>query len=166
MKTKKSRPRWRILVDILLVVVVFLGVRAWMQRGTVSGEAPEIKGRLTTGESVSLSDMRGTPVIVHFWATWCPVCKREEGSIASIAEEYPVLTVATGCGDLAEVRRYLASRSVAFPTIVDPDGRIAARYGVRALPTTFVVGPEGQIRFTETGYTTEVGLRVRRWLAE
>ncbi len=166
MAERPRRPRWRTLVEGLIVVVLFLGVRAYMQRGMVSGMAPEIQGRLLSGAGASLSEMRGEPVIVHFWASWCGVCRREAGTIASLAREYPVLTVATRSGDAAAVRRYLAAEQVSFPVILDPGGEIASKYGVRALPTTFVLDAEGRIRFAETGYTTGIGLRVRRWLAD
>ena len=162
----KKRPWWRNLLEVAVMIAVLLAVRAYMQRGTVTGVAPDIEGRRLDGTQVALSAMRGSPVILHFWATWCPVCRREEPSIEALARDHAVLTVATRSGGPDAVRKHLEARHVSFPVIVDPDGKLAARYGVRVLPTTFVIGPDGRIRFTETGYTTEIGLRVRHWLAK
>jgi hypothetical protein len=63
------------------------------------------------------------------------------------------------------VRSYLGERGLDFPVLVDPDGRLAGRYGVRGVPTTLVIGPEGRIRSREVGYTTGLGLRLRLWMA-
>jgi alkyl hydroperoxide reductase subunit AhpC len=52
-----------------------------------------------------------------------------------------------------------------MPIVLDPDGRLARAWGVRSLPTSFVVDREGEIRTVEVGYTTELGLRARLWLA-
>ena len=165
-KKRNRRPWWRNLLEVAVMAAIILGIRAYTHRGIASGMAPEIEGRLLDGTTVSLSSMRGEPVILHFWASWCAVCRREESTIDALSREYPVVTVATRSGDAAQVRKHLESRRVSFPVIVDPTGKLAARYGVRALPSTFIIGPEGRIRFAETGYTTEIGLRVRRWLAK
>ncbi len=57
------------------------------------------------------------------------------------------------------------AESVSFPVLNDPDGAIAAHWGVRGVPASFIVDGAGQIRFVEVGYTTEIGLRLRLWLA-
>jgi len=103
---------------------------------------------------------------VHFWATWCPVCKAEQGSIAAIAHDHPdVISVAMQSGKPEEVAKYLSDQGIAFPVLNDPDGSISAAWGVHAVPASFIIGPDGQIRFVEVGYTTSLGLRLRLWLA-
>lgn len=52
-----------------------------------------------------------------------------------------------------------------FPVVNDPDGSIARAWGVHAVPASFILSPDGQIRFVEVGYTTGIGIRLRLWLA-
>lgn len=162
---KLARNRWVNLGWVVLTVVVIMVVRAYTQRGIVQGEAPPLEGVTLAGEWTSLVELRGTPVLVHFWATWCPVCRREQGTIESIAQEYPVVTIAMQSGRVAEVRAYVRENALNAPVLVDEFGDIARVYGVRAVPTSFILDRHGMIRFVEVGYTTEAGLRARLWLA-
>lgn len=166
MLPKSVRRPLGVLGQIILFLAIFLGVRAFVQRGIAHGEAPAIAGITLDGKKISLDTMRGQPVLVHFWATWCAVCKREQGSIASLSADYPVISIVTQSGGPAGVARYLSQYHLDFPVLIDQDGKIAAQYGVRVLPTSFFVDSEGRIRFVETGYTSEIGLRVRRWLTD
>ncbi|TAJ79338.1 MAG: protein disulfide oxidoreductase [Gallionellaceae bacterium] len=128
----------------------------WQQRGIVSGVAPALPG----------VTWQGHPALVHFWATWCPVCRAEQGSIDAIAKDYPnTVTIAMRSGDLAAVGKFMREQSLDFPVIGDPEGTISQAWGVHAVPASFIVDSTGQIRFVEVGYTTELGLRLRLWLA-
>jgi len=157
--------RWRRrAIEALILVVVIVGIRAWQQRDVVSGSAPSLAGKLLDGSACVLPDRR--PVLVHFWATWCPVCSAEQGSIQSIAQgDYAVVTVAMQSGSPADVAKHLAEQRLDFPVLNDPDGRVSAAWGVHAVPASFIVDRDGRIRFVEIGYTTEIGLRLRLWLA-
>ena len=162
-------PRWRRgvpgVVQAGALLLVFLALRVFMQRGIASGTAPALVGDDLASHRVSLEDFRGTPVLVHFWATWCPVCNAEGSTIADLAREHAVLTVATSSGDADAIRASMAKAGVSFPVVVDPEGEIARAWGVHAFPTSFFVSPSQQIRAAETGFTTSVGFRARLWLA-
>jgi peroxiredoxin len=164
----RRRRRWLSRVgEVLLFVALFAGVRAWTGRAVAQGPAPAIEGQALDGRPLSLAGYRGEPVLVHFWASWCSVCRLEEGSIQKLAAagEHRVITVATGSGDAAKVAGYLKSKGLAFPTLVDEDGELGEAFGVTGLPTTFVVGPDGVIRFAEVGFTTRFGMLARLWWA-
>ncbi len=148
-----------------MLLLLILGIRAWQQSGTASGPAPALAGELLDGKSVALAAFAGRPVLVHFWATWCPVCRAEQGSIDALARDTPVITVAMQSGSREEVIQYLRKETLSFPVLNDRDGVIAAQWGVRAVPASFIVDGAGQIRYVEVGYTTGVGLRLRLWLA-
>jgi len=83
----------------------------------------------------------------------------------SLSVELPVISVALRSGLAEEVRAYMAEHQLRIPVINDPDGSIAAAWGVRATPTAFVVDRHGRIRFREVGYTSEWGWRLRMWWA-
>lgn len=148
-----------------MVIAIVVAWRAWQTRDAPDGPAPDLSGPSVDGAVLSLARPPERPVLVHFWATWCQVCRAEQGTIDALADEHDVITVASQSGGPAQVAAYLAREGVAFPTIVDPAGALAHRWGVRAFPTTFVIGPDGTIRNVEVGYTTSLGLRARLWLA-
>ena len=158
--------KWvRRISTVLAVLLVFLAVRAYQQRDLVIGRAPELAGVAVDGRSLVLGgDERAT--LVYFWATWCPVCRLEHGTIESIAADWPVITIALQSGTDAELRRYLKEHDLKAATLNDHGGEQAANWGVRGTPTFFVVDRRRQIRFREVGFTSEWGLRMRLWLTE
>ena len=79
--------------------------------------------------------------------------------------DWPVLTVAMRSGDAAAVAKALGSRGLDWPTAIDPDGSIAARYGLHGVPALVVVDGRGEIRSVMVGYTTMVGMQLRMWWA-
>ena len=162
----KNHKWFRVLVQILIFILLAVAVRVYTQRDVVSGQAPSIVGKLLNGKQISLEDYKGAPVLVHFWASWCGVCGYEQDNIESIAKDYPVISVAMNSGTMQQVGGFMAQEGLSFPVINDPDGVIAQRYGVKAVPISFIVDGQGGIRFVETGYTTEFGLRSRLWLAD
>lgn len=149
----------------MLVFTVVLLIQWWQTRNTVSGPAPTLAGLMLSGEALDLKDLRGQPVLVHFWATWCPICRTEDGNIHDLARDYQVLTVATNSGDALEIRRYLDDNKLDFPVMLDESGVLGSGWGVNAVPSSFIIDGSGEIRFVTVGYTTEIGLRTRLWLA-
>jgi len=156
-------PRW--LAQAALLGAVLLGVHLWTTRDAVSGAAPVFDVALLDGRRVTLSDYRGRPLLVHFWATWCPACRFEQGAVDGLARDHQVLTVAMQSGGAVELAAYFAEQGIDFPVHVDEHGDMAARWGVTGLPTSFVIDGRGQIRHVTAGLTTRLGLRLRLWLA-
>jgi len=151
-------------------VGALLLIRGFQQRDAIQGAAPSIEAPLVTGGTGSLARLRGRPVAIHFWASWCGVCRAMKGNVVRLAEEHPdqVITVAVGSGDGDAIRAYLREQGLldpsgqaAFPVVADPRGRLARAYGVQAYPTTFFLDPEGNVRTVEVGYTSSVGLSAR-----
>lgn len=153
------------LWQIALVLVIYLGFQAYQTRSAPEGMMPVIEGQLLSGKKVRLPEDLQGPTLIHFWATWCTVCRLEQGSINALAENANVITIATQSGSADKVARVVSDRNITAPVIVDEFAGIAGQFGVRAFPTSFVVDGEGNIEYTEVGYTTEWGLRFRLWLA-
>ena len=160
-----NRPWLRRSIEVLIILLIFLAVHAWQTRNTPQGLAPVIEGTLLDGTSVSLQQYRGKPMLLHFWATWCPICGLEQQSIDALADDYTVLTVAMDEASTQEIRTYMNKKNVDYPVLHDPDSTIAQRYAITGVPSSFIVDPAGQIRFVEIGYTTGIGLRLRLWWA-
>lgn len=167
MANRTRAVKWRShAINLLLFILVVAGIRLWQQRDMVSGPAPNLQGVTLAGQPYILPAHPGHPVLVHFWASWCPICRAEQGSIAAIAHDDPnVITIAMQSGKPEEVARHMREQGVDFPVVNDPDGSISRAWGVHAVPVSFIISPDGKLNFVEVGYTTEIGLKIRRWLA-
>lgn len=143
---------------------VIFGVRFYQQLDMPKGIAPPVSGVTLGGNKVSI-DSSTKPVLLHFWATWCGICKWEQGTIASLSKDYAVISVAIQSGDDDEVKSYIKKNGLVIPVINDRFGQIAMDYGVRGVPSSFVIDKDGAIRAVEVGYTSEIGLRLRLWWA-
>jgi thiol-disulfide isomerase/thioredoxin len=165
--SKQRTSKWRtIVIEVLLFIAVIAAVRAWQQRDMISGAAPALQGVTLAGQPYKLPSHPDHPVLVHFWATWCPVCRVEQGSIVAMAHDnLDVISIAMQSGKADEVAGYMREQGIAFSALNDPTGAISAAWGVHAVPASFIIAPDGQIRFVEVGYTTSLGLRLRLWLA-
>lgn len=151
--------------NLALILGIFLGIQWWMARPLATGEAPPLTGTTLSGELIDLNNLRGQPVLVYFWATWCPVCKLGNGAIEAIAKDHRVLSVAMQSGDAGDIQRFMAAQQLSFPTVADDDGMIAGRWGVAGVPASFVIDARGQIGYATMGLSTDAGLRARLWAA-
>lgn len=165
-----SRRRFGLAVEIWLFLLAFVALQFWQGRDMQAGTLPPITGRLADGRTVSLDailhESGGRPLLLYVWSATCPVCRAQEGTIAGIAEDWPVLTLAMQSGEAAAVAKFMQERRLTYPALVDARGELAWSLGVRATPAWFVVDRNGAVRFSGLGYTTGWGLRARLWWAQ
>ncbi len=162
-QTKKHWRSW--LVYLLLFLVVMQAANWWKTRDAVSGNLSEFSGVLIDGSAFTISEFAGEPVLFHFWATWCPICELENDTIQSISQDYPVISIASWSEGEAEVKAYMRDNQLTFPVMLDTSGKLAQSFGLTGVPSSFILDPNGEITFVETGYSTEAGLRLRLWLS-
>jgi peroxiredoxin len=117
-----------------------------------SGPAPAFELRSLDGETVSLAGLRGAsfrgrPVVVNFWGAWCPQCTLELPLLAEMHRRHPdVAIVGILFREDPEIGRAAAAHGDAtWPTLLDPDERVAGAYGVDSAPATFFIRPDGTI---------------------
>jgi peroxiredoxin len=165
LNTLLKKRYFKLAVEILVILVIYLAIKSFMQRDLVEGTVPSFEGKLLGGQSFNVQSYHGKPLLLHFWATWCSICKIEQSSIASISKDHKVITVAMSSGTDREVATFLKQQGLSFPVVNDENVAIAKRFGVQATPTSFIIDSNGNIKFTEVGFTTEWGLRARLWLA-
>ena len=110
---------------------------------TVQAPLPDLALRYGDGVSRSLADTRGRPLLLHFWATWCPPCRQELPGLLDLAAERGgrVLLVALD-DDWESVRRFL-DRPIPGYVALANGVEVGRLFGVRELPETFVVDPSG-----------------------
>jgi thiol:disulfide interchange protein len=86
------------VINIALILAIFGAVQWWKARPLVTGAAPPLAGVTLDGQVFDLAGLAGRPVLVHFWASWCPVCGLMDGAVAAIAQDHAVVTVAMQSG--------------------------------------------------------------------
>ncbi len=104
-------------------------------------------------------------VMLHFWATWCPVCKFEAPNIESLSKDYEVITIAVRSGTDQKLKQFLQEEGYGMHTVNDFEGELAEEFGVGVYPSTFIYDKNGKLVFSEVGYTSALGLRLRMWWA-
>ena len=119
--------------------------------------APELELTNLEGQSVALSGLKGKVVIVNFWATWCPPCRREFASmerLRRILADRPLEILAINEGEGVDVIEGFTSAldtPPSFPVLLDPIGDAMALWPVRGLPTTFVIDKKGRMAYRAIG---------------
>ena len=160
--------RWWVLAGVaLLAAVAALAIAT----GRPADDAPiPVAGQPTfefdlpslDGEGrVRSDDLRGTPLVVNFWASWCGPCRREMPALAAAAERFDgqVRFVGVNHQDNREdAVEFAAAAGLSYPSGSDPAGDVARRVGLRGMPTTLFVDSEGRILERRTGEMTEATL--------
>lgn len=164
------KKNWPIAL-LLLLLVYYGGRHLYFLPKYEAGElAPDFSGRLLDGADFSLAQLRGQYVLLHFWGSWCGPCRRENPELRQLYREFAP-TILSGSMTFAESGPELAIVSVAIERdslrwqearlrdgldwpyhLMDQTeslrffgGPIAERYGVRAVPTHYLIGPAGEL---------------------
>ncbi|VAX00516.1 Membrane protein, suppressor for copper-sensitivity ScsD [hydrothermal vent metagenome] len=160
-----KNPWLKYSLEILIILAVFYAISLYKKQDLVKGNAPSFNEVFLNGKPVKLADYQGNAVLIHFWATWCPVCRLEQDSIEAISKDHDIITIAMNSGEADKIQAFMTKNNLSFPVIIDDDGILSRRYGITGVPTSIIVNPEGIIEYSEIGYTTNWGLRLRLWLA-
>lgn len=115
---------------------------------TAAELAPDFTLATLDGGTLTLSSLRGRWVLVNFWATWCAPCRQEMPYLAALAEAHrDTLTVlaVNMREERAEVAAFTAGLGIDLPILLDPDDSTLLAYGVRGLPMSFLVAPDGSL---------------------
>ena len=128
------------------------------QSSLLGKEAPQFTVDKLDGTSVSLSDHKGQDVVLlDFWATWCPPCRKAMPKIEALSEQYAdqsVVVYAVNQQEGAEkVRQFMEQQDLDLTVLLDKSGSIGSNYGVRGIPTTVLIGKDGTVQATHSGYS-------------
>jgi cytochrome c biogenesis protein CcmG/thiol:disulfide interchange protein DsbE len=142
-------------VVALAAVAGLLGLLVW--RLTHQSKPPKIGGpapafslrRLDTSGTLALASLRGKPVVLNFWASWCVPCKGEAKMLEDAWQRYRsegVVFVGIDWHDVkSDARRFLEHHGVTYPTVLDGSGSITDRYGVVGVPETYFIDRRGRL---------------------
>jgi peroxiredoxin len=125
----------------------------------LEARAPDFSLQTTAGETVRLSELRGQPVLINFWATWCGPCRIEMPAIQAryeMLEDDGLVVLAVNFDESREsVLAYGEELGLSFPLLLDPGGEVQRLYRNRSYPTSFFVDEDGIIQAHHIGVMTD-----------
>jgi cytochrome c biogenesis protein CcmG/thiol:disulfide interchange protein DsbE len=126
----------------------------------VGAEAPAYAAETLDGERMAISQLRGRPVLLNVWATWCHPCRQEIPALEQLHRTYAprglhVVGVSIDQGDQQQgIREFLQEYGASYPIWLDPDGEIQTAYSTMGVPNTFLIGPDGTVLWKHVGPVT------------
>lgn len=147
--------------------------------GTTSGKKPDVTEDIKKntapdftvldkdGNTVRLSEKFGKPVVINFWATWCPPCKQELPDFDKLCKEYGdrvvfmMVNLTDGYRDTVDgTKRFVSGKGYTFPVYFDTKDNAASAYNVSSIPQTTFIDAKGNIYTTRIGAMNEAMLRI------
>lgn len=124
--------------------------------GIESGPAPDFTLKTNNGSNMRLEEQRGEVVMINFWASWCGPCRQEMPHLKALNDEYESLGFKLlGVNvdeDADEAKRAIDRLKIDFPVLFDSDNKVVEMFKVDAMPTTFIIDRDGNIRHLHRGY--------------
>jgi peroxiredoxin len=159
---------------VLLTLSIGLPERAQFTGQLIAGElpiapelgaiAPPIELPTLKGNSIDLSKLRGAPVLINFWATWCEPCRVEMPAFQAVYAAYQdkgLRILAVNLGETLEAADEWATKlHLTFDILLDPTQNVSVLYQLRGQPSTYVISPGGVITQIFYGPTTEAALYI------
>jgi len=109
------------------------------------------------GKAISLAELKGKPVFINFWNTWCPPCREEMPDLDRLYREYGqdvefiFINILTGEKSLHDVTGFLSDNDYSIPVYLDRQGEVARAYGISGIPTTVVLSGSGEVVYASAG---------------
>ncbi|HEX6910758.1 MAG TPA: TlpA disulfide reductase family protein [Longimicrobium sp.] len=138
----------------------------------VGQAAPAYAAETLDGERGALSQMRGKPVLLNVWATWCHPCRQEVPALEQLHRAYgprglQVIGVSIDQGDQEQgIREFMHEFGASYPVWLDPDGEVATVFSTMGVPNTFLIGPDGQVLWKHVGPVKADDAELRRLIEE
>ncbi len=174
-KSSNTSPETALLRGALLIVGLFLAVwggsmlikgngngPARASAPVVGANAPTFAAESLQGQVVHLKDFRGKPVVLNFWATWCPPCRAEMPMLQQYylkhQNDYVMLAV-NDAEPRSQVADFIKQKGFTFTVLLDPQQALVQMYRIQGFPTTFFIDKQGVIRYMHVGMLQEGDLR-------
>ncbi len=136
---------------VIFVILIIFSVSAF------SNDMPHFELKDLSGKIVKSSDYKGKVILINFWATWCPPCKREIPDFIELYKKYQkedFVILGIALDDLKSVTDFKNSYKINYPVLIG-DQDVVRKYGnIRGIPTSFLVGRDGKIKKRYDGFRT------------
>lgn len=153
------------IVVFIILLIVLLNIVSFYKSGDLNKNDLFIK-KLNLIDNKKWVYDNTKPLLIHFWATWCPICKVEAPNIQTLSKDYQVITIAVDSGDDKKIKKYLKDNNLDFQVINDKNGILTKKFNISVFPTTFIYDKNKKLIFSEVGYTSTIGLKLRVFWAE
>ena len=143
------------IFSVSVITLTFFSINVNAEEDTVTAQqAPAWQLKTQSGDTISSRQFDGQGTILHFWATWCPYCKKLQPKLVELEMQYKaqgvkIVAISFNEDDGALPQDELAERGYTFPTAVNGDS-VAMLYGVKGTPTTFFINKDNQVIFKYT----------------
>ncbi len=157
---------WQLIVILLLYIVVI----SWMTSSLLAygKTAPHFALKDLKGKTHSLQQYRGKQIVLHFWATWCGVCKTNMPVLKWMASAYqkdPVLlSVVQDSHNLKKIREIQRAKGISYPILLATRAMLKS-YRVSQFPTTYFIDKHGRVFSKDVGFITPFGFWWRSWIS-
>ena len=152
------------ILSTLFFLVIFSNLVSYLRSPTLEKqELPIFREKLLDHTLIQSKDLKKRPLILYFWATWCSVCSFQSPVLTELAKEYQVLSISFKSGTDDQVRKYMQNNQLQFPVLNDPKGDWGNQFKISHFPTILLYTPKGKLYFTDVGYTSYWGLKLRLW---
>ena len=152
------------IVIFFIVMTIFANIVSLYKSNDLNKEPLKIKNITLLDDSKYILP-HAKPILIHFWATWCPTCKVEAPNIEFISKHFNVVTIAVDSGTNNELNKYLDEQGYSFNVVNDEDKKLSQEFNIAGYPTTFIYNGDKKLIFSEVGYTSIIGLYIRMWWA-
>jgi len=145
----------RLISKLILMVFVFLPFS--VSAISVGDTVPSFKARTIDGsKSVALEDYRGKVVLVDFWASWCPPCLKSLPKYDDLRRElgtsdFEIVAINVD-ENTDDAKKFLAKHPVSYPIAKDPKGVLPGVFGVKAMPTSYIVDQNGVVQYVHAAF--------------
>jgi peroxiredoxin len=161
------RPRFSTQCAVLgtLLVLALAACSGAQPAARLGSPAPDFTLPTADGGTVRLADLKGKPVLINFWATWCQPCREEMPAMQELYEQYRdrglVILAIDMEEDLRPVRRWIDQGGYTFTFLLDSEGEQVKRYNINASPTSYFVARDGVIRDLKLGALSRGEMQTR-----
>ncbi len=159
-KSKSSTLSWVVFLVVTavvlgIVVVPALNRAAITRHATLGKPAPDFTLTSLDGKKVTLSQLKGKPVLINFWATWCPPCRLEMPALQTVYQEASAkgftLLMVNQQEDSTTVQNFLKQNNYSLPVVLDLNGQVSDMYQVTGIPTSVFIDSQGVVRDIHVG---------------
>ena len=141
-----------------------------LSANAISGEAPNFTLKSNSGKNIKLSELRGQVVLINYWASWCGPCRQEMPELNKLYSKYKKLGF-TILGvnveeNNTEALKIIKHDKISFPILFDSENKVSKLYDVIGMPTTIVVGRNGNMRYLHRAYKPGDISKYKKWIKE
>lgn len=150
------------LLKYSIIIIVVLNLVSYYKSKDLNKDKLSYKNfELINGSKYTIS--KDKPLLIYFWASWCPICKFQSPNIEELSKDYQVITIVNQSGSKDEIERYLLKNSLSFKVVNDQFNTLSKNFNIEVFPTTLIYDKNGKLKFSDVGYTSTLSMKLKLW---